>query len=92
MRRRSKSALNLKGRYLQRKAFSVLEASALIMQQQKANEAPPSSSDMHGELALQSCTRPPQQCGICRLPDIEERHVQIDQLVSLVEFIVFWLR
>ena len=48
--------------------LSVLEVSALIMQQQEANEAPPSGPGMHGESSLQPRTRPPRQCGICRLP------------------------
>ena len=48
--------------------LSVQEASALIMRQQEAIEAPPPGPGMPGELTIQPRTRPPRGCGICRLP------------------------
>ena len=48
--------------------LSVQEASALIMRQQEAIEAPPPGPGMPGESTIQPRTRPPRGCGICRLP------------------------
>jgi hypothetical protein len=47
---------------------SVLEASASIMQPEEAIVAPPPSTNIPGESAIQPRTRPPRGCGICRLP------------------------
>ena len=46
-------------RQISSEGLSVLEASALITQQQEANEASPSGPGMHGESALQPRKRPP---------------------------------
>ena len=58
--------------------LSVLEASALITQQQEANEAPSSGLSIHGQSALQPRTRPHDNVEYAGSQDIEERHVQID--------------
>jgi TPP-dependent indolepyruvate ferredoxin oxidoreductase alpha subunit len=61
--------------------LSVQEASALIMQQLEATEAPPSGPGIPGEPAIQPRTRPPRGCGICRLPG-HRRETCPDRLVS----------
>jgi hypothetical protein len=48
--------------------LSVQEASALIMQEQEATQAPPPGPGIPGESGLQPRTKPPRGCGICRLP------------------------
>ncbi|KAJ5169708.1 uncharacterized protein N7500_002491 [Penicillium coprophilum] len=62
--------------------LSIEEASALILQQQGASEAPPPGPGTSRESAIQPRTRPPGGVEYADYQGIEGKHVQIDQLIS----------